>query len=167
MTTVSSTDRSGSIPVTLLRITLGLILIATWNDNRNKGLYTADGLKGFLDWLASPDGNDGSLGFVHSILDTIVVSNAGFFGPLQQLVELVIGVCLLVGLFTRLTALLAAGFFFSLFLAYFGGNEWIWTYVLLFMAALTVYLGFGGRRLGIDELLNKSQGDSPAGNSLW
>ena len=167
MTTASAIDRSGSLPVALLRITLGVILVATWYENLGKDLYTAAGLEDFLGWLASPDGNDGSLDFFHSILDTVVVPAAGFFGAVQLVIELAMGVCLILGLFTRLVALLAAGFFLTLFLAYFGGNEWIWTYVLLFVAALTVYLGFGGRRLGVDEILTRSRGDSPAANMLW
>lgn len=167
MTTPKTDDRSGSVPVALLRITLGVILVATWYDNLTKDLYTADGFSGFLEWLGSPDGNDGALGFYHSILDNLVVPAGGFVGGLQLVVELVIGVCLLIGLFTRLVAIAAGAFFFNLFLAYFGGHEWIWTYVLLFMAALVVYLGRGGRRLGVDEILYRGRGESPLGGNLW
>ena len=65
-----------------------------------------------------------------------------------------------------LGSLLAAGFFLSLFLGYFGGEEWIWTYVLLFMAAVTVFLGYGGRKLGVDQFLHRARGSSPA-NLFW
>lgn len=167
MTTQTIEQRQGSIPVALLRITLGVIIVATWFGNVRDDLYSSDEFAGLLEWLGSPEGNDGSLGFVHSILDAVVVPAAGFFGPLQLVVELVIGLALVVGVFSRLFSLLAAGFFMTLFLAYFGGEEWIWTYVLLFMASVTVYLDFGGRRLGVDEMLHRTRGDSPAGNNLW
>ncbi len=151
----------------MLRITLGVILLATWFENVGDDLYTAAGFEGFLNWLDAPDGNASSLGFVHSVLDTIVAPAAGFFGGVQLVVELLIGLCLVLGLFTRLASLLASAFFASLFLAYFGGHEWIWTYVLLFMAGLTVFLGYGGRRIGVDQALVASRGESPAHNLFW
>jgi len=167
MQALSSNEQSGSLAVSLLRITLGLIVLATWVSNVSKGLYGAEEFKGFLGWLASPDGNAGSLGFFHSLLDAVVVPGASFFGPLQLVVELVIGIGLTLGLLTRFFTLLAGGFFLTLFLAYFGGHEWLGTYILLFMAAVTVFLGYGGRRFGLDEFLTQSRRDSPAGNLLW
>ncbi len=156
----------GSVPVALLRITLGVIILATWADNLSKDLYTGDGLSGLISWLFSEDGNGSSLGFYQSILDSVVVPNAGLFAGVQLVVELLFGISLLIGVFTRVGAALAAGFFVSLFLGYFGGEEWIWTYVLLFMATITVLLGNGGRRLGVDQWLFGSRGHSP-GNLLW
>ena len=38
--------------VALLRITLGVILLVTWWENMQKGLYQADGFAGFINWLA-------------------------------------------------------------------------------------------------------------------
>ncbi|MEM9611656.1 MAG: DoxX family membrane protein [Actinomycetota bacterium] len=158
---------TGSIPVALLRITLGVIVMVTWFDNLGKDLYTGDGLSGLIGWLFDEEnGNGSSLGFYESILDSVVVPNAGLFAGLQLVVELVFGLSLLFGIFTRLGSLLAAGFFVSLFLGYFGGEEWIWTYVLLTMAAITVFLGYGGRRLGADQFLHKARGSSPA-SLLW
>ncbi|MEM9614563.1 MAG: DoxX family protein [Actinomycetota bacterium] len=162
----ASEDENGSVPVALLRITLGVIILATWADNISKDLYTADGLSGLISWLFSEDGNGSSLGFYESILDSVVVPNAGLFATLQLIVEFAFGASLLLGAFTRLGSILAAGFFVSLFLGYFGGEEWIWTYVLLFMATVTVLLGNGGRRLGVDQWLHGSRGRSPA-NLLW
>ncbi len=165
--TPATDSDEGSIATAILRITLGVILVATWYDNLTKGLYGGDDFAGFLRFLGSEDGNGGSLGFVHSTLDAVVIPQAGFFGGLQLVVELVIGVALVAGLFTRLASLLATLFFLTLFLAYFGGEEWIWTYVLLTVSALTVYLGFGGRQLGVDRFLVERRGPSPLGNHLW
>ena len=96
----------------------------------------------------------------------MVVPNAGLFGVLQLIIEFAFGVGLLLGLCTRLCSLLAAGFFVSLFLGYYGGHEWIWTYVLLTVSAIAVYLGYGGRTLGLDHYLAKARGDSP-GSLIW
>lgn len=170
MTTTDPIDHrpeDGSVPVALLRITLGVIVLVTWFDNLGKDLYTGDGLSGLISWLFDEEnGNGSSLGFYQSILEAVVVPNAGLFAALQLVVELAFGLSLLFGIFTRLGSVLAAGFFFSLFLAYVGGDEWIWTYVLLFMATVTVFLGNGGRVLGIDQWLHASRGRSP-GNLLW
>ena len=119
-------------------MTLGVIFLVTWVDNLDKGLYEADGLEGFLDFLFAEDGNASSLTAYKSLLDAAVIPIAGIYGAFQLVAELVIGVALVVGGFTRLVSLLAAAFFFNLFLAYFGGNEWIWTYVLLVVSAVAV-----------------------------
>lgn len=173
MTTTAATDSmadpvlsSAPIAVPLLRITLGVIVLVTWFDNLGKDLYTGDGLSGFLEFLFAEDGNGSSLSAYKSLLDGIVIPAAGFFSKMQLVVEFAIGIALILGVMTRLFSLLAIGFFLSLFLAYFGGEEWIWTYVLLLMASVTVFLGAGGRRLGIDQLLIENRGSSPFG-LLW
>jgi hypothetical protein len=66
--------------VALLRITLGVIILATWYGNLQKGLYTADGLTGFFNWLFDvQNGNASSLAFYKSFLDTAIVPIAGPF----------------------------------------------------------------------------------------
>ena len=138
----------------------------TWFDNLDKGLYTADGLTAFLDGLFDENGNASSLTAYKSLLDTMVIPIAGVYGAFQLVVELVIGIGLLVGGLTRLFGLLAAAFFFNLFLSYFGGHEWIWTYVLLLASAIAVFVDYGGRRLGVDVWLARTRGPSPRG-LLW
>jgi uncharacterized membrane protein YphA (DoxX/SURF4 family) len=166
---MTTSANNGSLGVTILRIVLGLILVATWYDNVDKSLYSAENFAGFLNWLALAEadgGNGSSLGWYHSLLDTVVISNAGFFGAVQLVVELLIGLGLVFGIFTRMASAIAVGFFASLLLAYFGGGEWIWTYVLLTAASLTVFLNYGGRKFGIDELIVSRKGESPAG-MIW
>ncbi|MEM8923979.1 MAG: TQO small subunit DoxD [Actinomycetota bacterium] len=166
-TTELSGVRAGSAPIAMLRITLGLIILYTWFDNVRNDLYTSDGISGFISWLFAEEGGNGSsLAFMETLLDGVVAANAGAFGAIQLVVEFLFGLSLLLGLFTRLGSLLACAFFATLFLAYFGGEEWIWTYVLLFMSSLTVFLGYGGRKLGVDQTLYARRGDSPAG-LLW
>lgn len=146
----------------LLRITLGIIILATWYDNLTSDLYTADGLIGFFNWLFDAEnGNGSSLTFYKAILDATVVPIAGVFAVFQLVLELTLGLGLLVGGFTRFFGLAAMFFFFNIYLSYYGGNEWIWTYVLLFMAALTVFLGYAGRKWGVDAALLKKRGEPP------
>jgi uncharacterized membrane protein YphA (DoxX/SURF4 family) len=146
--------------VALLRITVGVIILATWYGNLRDGLYTADGLTGFFNWLFDAEnGNGSSLLVYKQYLDMAVGPVAGPFATFQMIAELVMGVALLLGFFTRLFGLAAMFFFTNLFLSYFGGHEWIWTYVLLFMAALTITIGAAGRKWGIDSRLYRTHGD--------
>lgn len=148
------------IGLAILRITLGVIILATWYENVQSGLYTADGLTGFFNWLFDAEnGNGSSLLFFKSFLDTAVVPIAGIFGPFQLVAELVMGVALLLGGYTRLFGLAAMFFFFNLFLSYFGGNEWIWVYVLLIASSTAVTLGRAGRTWGIDKILIQKHGE--------
>ena len=153
--------------VALLRVTLGVIILVTWYDNLQKGLYTAEGLTGFFNWLFdAQNGNGSSLTFYKSLLDATIVPTAGIFAVFQMVAELLIGLGLLLGGFTRFFGFAAVVFFFNLFLAYFGGHEWIWVYVLLVISALTIALSRAGRRWGIDEWLIRNRGEPPAA-FLW
>ena len=151
--------------VALLRITLGVIILATWYGNLRDGLYTAEGLTGFFNWLFdAQNGNASTLGFYKSFLDTAVAPIAGVFAIFQMIAELIMGLALLLGVLTRLFSLAAMFFFANLFLSYFGGHEWIWVYVLLFVSALAVFWAAAGRRWGIDQKLVERRGPSPI---LW
>jgi uncharacterized membrane protein YphA (DoxX/SURF4 family) len=151
----------------LMRVILGVIILVTWYDNLTKGLYTADGLTGFFNWLFDAEnGNSSSLTFYKSILDTIIIPIAGVFGGFQMVTELLMGMGLLLGGFTRFFGVAAVVFFLNLFLAYFGGHEWIWTYVLLLLSALAVAQIRAGRRWGIDQWITRTWGEPPL-DSLW
>jgi len=163
---VDHKQREGSVSVALLRITLGVIVLVTWFDNVRKDLYTADGLEGFLNYLFDEGGNNSGFGLYKDVLDAVVIPLAGPVGLLQAFVELIIGIGLLFGIGTRLASLLASLFFANLFFAYVGGEEWIWTYVLLLMSGVTVFLGYGGRKLGVDNYLVRVKGESPR-NLVW
>ena len=49
---------------------------------------------------------------------------------------------------------------------YVGGEEWIWTYVLLSTAAIAIFLDWGGRLFGVDQFIAKAKGESPFG-LIW
>jgi uncharacterized membrane protein YphA (DoxX/SURF4 family) len=80
--------------------------------------------------------------------------------------EFLMGLGLLVGGLTPLAGAGAMLFFFNLFLTYFGGNEWIWTYVLLTVSALVVTITLAGRQFGFDQYLLQKRGQ-PAIRFLW
>lgn len=148
----------------ILRITVGVILIATWYTNLQKGDYTADGIVGLFDYIFHERG--GGPAFYRAIINATILQVPGLFGGFQLVAELLMGVALLVGLLTPLAAAGAALFFFNLFLAHFGGQDWIWTYVLLTVSALVVALSQAGRAWGLDVLLLRRLGEPPRG-PIW
>ena len=148
----------------ILRITLGVILVATWFKNLQDGIYTADGIVGLFNYLFNDNG--GGPAFYQAIIGATILQVPGLFAVFQLVGELLMGLGLLVGLFTPLAAVGAALFFFNLFLAYLGGNEWIWTYVLLTVSALVAGLVQSGRAWGVDSLLLRRLGEPPGG-PIW
>lgn len=150
--------------IALLRITLGIILLATWYDNLSKGLYTADGITDLFTYIFNENG--GGPGFYRAIIDGTILQAPGAFAAFQMVAEFLMGLALLIGFLTPVAGAGALLFFFNLLLAYFGGNEWIWVYVLLSMSALVVTLARAGRAFGVDQLLLAKRGKSPLG-ILW
>lgn len=148
----------------ILRITLGVILIVTWFKNLQDGIYTADGIVGLFNYLFNDNG--GGPAFYRAIINGTILQVPGLFAVFQLVGELLMGLGLLVGLLTPLAAIGAALFFFNLFLAYLGGSEWIWTYVLLTVSALVVALAQSGRTWGLDSLLLQRLGEPPRG-PIW
>jgi len=164
-----ATNRRGSLGVSLLRITLGLVTLFTWWGNIQDDFYDGDNFAGFFDWVgksAEDGGNGATLGFVKSLLDATILQAPELFGWLMTFLELFIALGLIFGVFTRAASLLATAFFGSLFLVYFGGEEWIGTYVMLTAAAFCVFLSWGGRMLGVDQAIAANRGESP-GTLIW
>ena len=150
--------------VALLRITLGIILLVTWAENLSKGVYSAGGISGLFEYIF--DDNGGGAAFYRAIIGGTVLQAPGVFGAFQMVAEFLMGAGLLLGALTPLAGFGAAFFFFNLFLAYFGGQEWIWTYVLLTVSALVAALTRSGRAWGVDAWLLSRRGEPPY-SVLW
>ena len=151
--------------VALLRIALGVIILATWWDNFQKGVYSAEGITGLFNYIFNDNGGGTYFGY-RAIIQNTVLQAPGAFAAFQMVAEFLMGLGLLTGGLTRLASLGATFFFLNLLLAYLGGNEWIWTYVLLTVSALVVFLTYAGRELGFDRYLLKTRG-APRLPILW
>ena len=156
--------KSMRMGLAIVRIVLGVILLVTWYDNLTKDVYTAGGIEGLFDWIFNQTG--GGAGWYRAIINSTVLAAPGVFAGFQLVAELLLALGLLVGGLTRLAGLGAAVFFFNLFLAYYGGSEWIWTYVLLTAAATAVSMGRAGRLWGLDQWLLQQRGE-PSNGFLW
>jgi thiosulfate dehydrogenase (quinone) large subunit len=88
------------------------------------------------------------------ILKNIFLTHFLVLGTFVWSAELVVGLLLLFGLFSRLGGLLATILALQLYvgLAYAPG-EWYWTYGMLVLLGLTLVAVPTGRRLGVDQLL--------------
>ena len=89
-----------------------------------------------------------------AILTNVFLAHFSLLGAGIWTAELLVGITLLFGLFTRFGALLAALLSVQLYigLAYAPG-EWYWTYGMLVLLALALVAVPAGRRMGIDQLL--------------
>jgi len=140
----------------LLRITLGVLILATSADNLSKGLYSGGGIEGLFEYIFSKNGGPA---FYRALIGSTILQAPAVFGAFQLVAEFLLGAGLLLGLFTPVAGLGAAVFFANLFLAYVGGQEWIWTYVLLTVSALVAALARSGREWGLDAWLLARRGE--------
>jgi uncharacterized membrane protein YphA (DoxX/SURF4 family) len=74
--------------------------------------------------------------------------------------EISLGVLLVLGLLTRLAALVAFAFLASLWISEWG-TAWIWELLVPVLASLGLAVGRAGRAWGVDALLAQRQPFSP------
>ncbi|HET6496283.1 MAG TPA: DoxX family membrane protein [Thermoleophilia bacterium] len=133
-----------------LRIMMGTIFLAVWADNLAKGFYTPDGWADFVQNYADST----RVGPYATALNDYMIPNSALFAYGQLVVEfLIFGVFLVLGVFTPVSALLAAGFQLNLLVATSGTGEWPGTYLIMFLLLVAIALGQAGRTLGVDARL--------------
>jgi len=92
-----------------------------------------------------------------------VLPNLTFFGWLTLLLEASLGAFLLVGLVTRLWAVLDIGQSLAIALSVLDApNEWQWSYYLMILAHLALYATAAGRAYGLDGVLRPVWQPSPS-----
>ena len=149
--------------IALLRIMMGLLFLTTWGSNLSKGFYTPDGLKFFFTDVFPQSAN--SLTWYAAFIDNVIIPIRGFFAPFQLVGEFLLGLFLLIGLFTPLTSGFAAFFTINTFLATYG-HDWPWSYGMILAILVVVLVTRAGRSLGIDNLLLQRRGE-PRIPYLW
>jgi thiosulfate dehydrogenase [quinone] large subunit len=141
-----------------LRIYLGVIFVVAAVPKVRGGFVP--GLNGFLHHVALQKAPDFYRGFV----EHAVLPHVGFFGLLIPWTELTIGVTLILGLGTRLSAAAALVLLMNYMLAkgawpwYPSSNDAAWAAV-----SLALILGAAGRTFGVDAMLARRWSRSP----LW
>jgi len=143
-------ERRSELLLAFLRIMMGAIFLAVWSDNLRKGFYTPDGWADFVQNYA-----DTTKSVVYAdLLKEWMIPNSWFFAYGQLVVESVVfGLFLVLGVFTPVSGLLAAGFQLNLLVATSGTGEWPGTYIIMFVLLVAIALAQSGRTLGADALL--------------
>jgi uncharacterized membrane protein YphA (DoxX/SURF4 family) len=142
----------------MLRIVLGALFISVFVENLNKGLYSASGYAGLINYYIEKGNAPQLLKSVQSFM----AAHANVTGPMQGATEISFGILLLIGLLTRPVALAAFLFLTTLWVSEWG-TAWIWELLVPMAVALALVIGSAGRTLGVDALLAKKYPSSP----LW
>jgi thiosulfate dehydrogenase (quinone) large subunit len=158
-------DRTSGIGLAVLRIVVGITWLheAAWK--------TPPEFAGLRDWTTRPLDNPTSETF-NAVLEAVVLPNIAFFGWVTLLAEASLGAFLVVGLATRLWAVvgIAQGMAITLSVISVPG-EWSYAYYLFVAAHVALLTGAGGRTFGIDGLLRDrwaaAEGDGPGGRLAW
>lgn len=99
-------------------------------------------------------------------VEAVVLPGIEFFGWITLLVEGGLGAFLLVGLATRLWALIGVAQTIAITLSVlFAPNEWQWSFYLMLLAHLAIFATAAGRSYGIDGVLRPYWSASSAGLS--
>jgi len=142
-------DRSQFL-IACLRILMGAVFLAVWADNLAKGFYSPSGWADFVQRYADTT----KVGLYADLLNNVMIPNATLFAYGQMGIELVVfGLFLVLGLFTPVSGLLAAGFQLNLLIATSGTGEWPGTYIIMCLLLVAIALGQSGRTMGLDARL--------------
>ena len=133
-----------------LRVLMGAIFLAVWSDNLMKGYYSGGGWAAFVQKYADTT----KVAPYADLLESVMIPNATLFAYGQFGIEFVVfGLFLVLGLFTPVSALLAAAFQLNLLVATSGTGEWPGTYIIMCLLLVAIGLSQSGRTLGLDALL--------------
>lgn len=148
-------------PLALARIAMGVLWLFSlrWKLPPD---FMPDTGRGLLDWL-NLEVEFAAFSFYGQFVESVVLPNFTLFAWIIFLAELIVGLMLLSGTFTRLAGLL--GLLMSVNLAI--GllevpGEWPWAYVMMIMWHGFIMVGGAGRLWGVDGWLKKRiSADSP------
>ena len=108
-----------------------------------------------------------STGLQRHFVKDVVLPHFYFFAPQVYFSEVLIAVTLILGLFSRLGALVGALMAINLWLGlYRSAAEWPWTYFFLIVVQIMLLVQRTGRSLGLDNILLRHEQES-SGRGLW
>jgi len=134
--------------LTVVRVTIGAMLVWVFFENLGKGLYTPGGYAGLIHYYIAK----GHAPAAWKAVEALAANHAVMAAPLQAVTEISFGVLLVIGLFTRPVAFFAFLYLTSLWISEWG-TAWIWELLVPMMAALGVSIGRAGRAWGVDAWL--------------
>jgi uncharacterized membrane protein YphA (DoxX/SURF4 family) len=121
---------------------------------------------GLIHWMQEMV-EHGSIQVQSDLVRDLVLPNIRIFGPLVYAIEVAIAVSLILGLATRLGALLGGLMAINLWLGLYNApGEWPWTYMFLVVLQLIYLIDPPGRSLGFDALAWRHSGTSRENASM-
>ncbi|GAC1535664.1 MAG: hypothetical protein NVS2B7_04790 [Herpetosiphon sp.] len=147
--------------MTLLRLTLGVLFVYVFFENKCKGLYTPGGNAGLISGYIK----NGHAPTIWTAVMQFTADHARITAPMQAATELSFGVLLLLGFLTRPVGLAACAFLTSLWVSELG-TAWPWELLVPMIVVLSVSLGGAGRGLGIDGTLHARFQRAAGGNAI-
>jgi uncharacterized membrane protein YphA (DoxX/SURF4 family) len=148
--------RSSSVGLAIVRLTIGAMFVWVFFENLGKGLYTAAGYAGLINYYLKASHAPA----VWKAIMALAAKHAALAAPMQGLTEITLGTLLLLGLLTRPVAFVAFLFLGSLWISEWG-TSWIWELLVPVMASLALSVGRAGRTWGVDALLARRSPSSP------
>ncbi|MGB7280634.1 MAG: DoxX family membrane protein [Candidatus Acidiferrum sp.] len=132
----------------IVRITIGAMFVWVFFENLGKGLYTASGYAGLINYYIKA----GHSPAVWKAVMGLAASHAAMAAPMQAITEISLGILLVIGLLTRPAAFIAFLYLGSLWMSEWG-TAWIWELLVPVLASLALSVGRAGRAWGVDALL--------------
>lgn len=140
----------------IVRVTIGAMFVWVFFENLGKGLYTAAGYAGLINFYIPKTHAPA----VWKAVMGLAANHAAIAAPMQGLTEISLGILLVLGLLTRPAAFVGFLFLGSLWISELGVG-WIWELLVPVMGCLGLTIGRAGRRFGIDAWLAQRWPSSP------
>jgi uncharacterized membrane protein YphA (DoxX/SURF4 family) len=140
----------------LVRVTIGAMFMWVFFENLGKGLYTAGGYAGLINYYIKASHSPAAWKAVMGLM----ASHSAMAAPIQGMTEISLGILLVIGLLTRPAAFVAFLFLGSLWISELG-TSWIWELLVSVLACLGLAVGRAGRRWGVDAWLARRWPSSP------
>ena len=140
----------------LVRVTIGAMFVWVFFENLGKGLYTAAGYAGLINYYLKASHAPA----VWKAVMEQAATHAAMAAPMQAMTEISLGVLLIIGLLTRPAAFVAFLYLGSLWISEWG-TAWIWELLVPVLASLGLAIGRAGRSWGVDAWLSKRWPSSP------
>ena len=155
--TTEAVDRAQArTGLAIARFTIGAMFVWVFFENLGKGLYTAGGYAGLINYYIKA----GHAPAAWKAVMAFAAQHASMAAPAQAVTEISLGVLLVLGLFTRPAAVVAFAFLTSLWISEWG-TAWIWELLVPVLVSLGLAVGRAGRGWGIDALLAQRKPLSP------